>query len=69
MNIEYGAQHDTLNIEFLEGVEMDDSVESEGVVIDKAADGHIVSIEILDASRRTAPGLMDRVGFAVTRSE
>ena len=53
MKIEYEQKHDILNIEFLKDVPAADSVEIEGIVVDYSADRRIVSIEILDAGKRT----------------
>jgi uncharacterized protein YuzE len=49
MRIEYDPAHDLLNIEFLSDEAIAESVELDGVIIDYAKDGRIVSIEILDA--------------------
>ena len=53
MRLEYDTARDLLNIEFLPNVPIDDSIELDGVVIDYAKDKRIVSIEVLDASKRT----------------
>ena len=53
MKIEYEPKHDILNIEFLKNVPIVNSVEMEGVIVDYAEDRRIVSIEILDAGKRT----------------
>jgi uncharacterized protein YuzE len=68
MKIEYDAAHDLLNIEFLANVSIDDSVEMDGVVIDYAKDKRIVSIEVLDASKRTTRKPLDLVGLSVVKS-
>jgi uncharacterized protein YuzE len=46
MKIEYDTEHDLLNIEFLANVAIDDSVETDGIVIDYAEDKRIVAIEV-----------------------
>jgi uncharacterized protein YuzE len=38
MKIEYNPSHDLLNIEFLPDVEIDDSTELDGIIIDYAKD-------------------------------
>jgi uncharacterized protein YuzE len=68
MKIEYDAAHDLLNIEFLANVAIDDSVEIDGVVVDYAKDKRIVSIEVLDASRRTTRKPLDLTDLAVVKS-
>lgn len=68
MKIEYDAEHDLLNIEFLKNVPIDDSVELDGVVIDYAKDKRIVAIEVLDASKRTTRKPLDLMNLAVVKS-
>ncbi len=52
MKIEYDAEVDALYVEFRD-VHADRNIDiEEGVSIDLDADGHIVGIEILDASQR-----------------
>ena len=68
MKIEYDAEHDLLNIEFLKSVPIDDSVELDGVVIDYAKDKRIVAIEVLDASKRTTRKPLDLMNLAVVKS-
>jgi uncharacterized protein YuzE len=68
MKIEYDAAHDLLNIEFLENVPIDDSVETDGVVIDYAKDKRIVAIEVLDASKRTTRKPLDFKGLSIVKS-
>lgn len=68
MKIEYDAEHDLLNIEFLKNVPIDDSVELDGVVIDYAKDRRIVAIEVLDASKRTTRKPSDLTKFAIVKS-
>jgi len=64
MKIEYDAAHDLLNIEFLDNVPVDDSLEVDGVVIDYAKDKRIVAIEVLDASKRTTRKPSDLITLA-----
>ena len=53
MKIEYDPMHDLLNLEFLSGVEIEESLEIDGIILDYAKDRRIVAIEVLDASKRT----------------
>lgn len=68
MRVEYDPQHDLMNIEFLSGVEINDSAEVDGVIFDYTKDRRIVSIEILDVSKRISHSPLDKIDFAVTRS-
>lgn len=68
LKIEYDAEHDLLNIEFLKNVPIDDSVELDGVVIDYAKDKRIVAIEVLDASKRTTRKPLDLTNLAIIQS-
>jgi uncharacterized protein YuzE len=52
MKIEYDPMHDLLNLEFLLGVEIEESLEIDGIILDYAKDRRIVAIEVLDASKR-----------------
>lgn len=67
MRIEYEPTHDILNIEFLKDVPIADSVELEGIVIDYSADRRIVSLEILDAGKRTTKGPLEAIDFSVLK--
>ena len=67
MRVEYDPKHDLMNIEFLSGVEIAESVETDGVIFDYAKDRSIVSIEILDVSKRITHSPLDKIDFAVTR--
>jgi uncharacterized protein YuzE len=68
MKIEYDAEHDLLNIEFLAKVPIDDSVEMDGIVIDYARDKRIVAIEVLDAGKRTTRKPLDLIDLAIVKS-
>ena len=68
MRIEYDTEHDLLNIEFLANVAIDDSIETDGVVIDYAKDKRIVAIEVLDASKRTTRKPSDLIDLAIVKS-
>ena len=68
MKIAYDTAHDLLNIEFLAGVPIDDSLEVDGVVIDYAKDKRIVAIDVLDASKRTTRKPVDLIDLAIVKS-
>ena len=57
MRIEYDAEHDLLNIVFLPDASIAESTEMDGIIVDYTSEQprRIVSIEILDASKRTSP--------------
>lgn len=67
MRVEYDPKHDLMNIEFLSGIEIAESVEIDGVVFDYAQDRRIVSIEILDVSKRISRSPLETIDFAVMR--
>ncbi|OGW17616.1 MAG: hypothetical protein A3G93_09785 [Nitrospinae bacterium RIFCSPLOWO2_12_FULL_45_22] len=67
MKIEYDPVHDLLNIEILPDVEIDDSLEVDGIIIDYAKDKRIVDIEILDASKRTTKDPTQIINLAIYR--
>jgi len=69
MKIEYDPSHDLLNIEFLPDVEIDDSTELDGIIIDYAKDRRIVAIEIIDASKRTSKDPAQLINLAIYREE
>ena len=66
MRVEYDPKHDLMNIEFLSGIDIVDSIELDGLVIDYDKDRRIVSIEILDVSKRITRSPLEKVDFAVT---
>ena len=68
MRVQYDLKHDLMNIEFLPGVSIADSQDREGIIFDYSSDGRIVSIEILDVSKRISASPLDTVDFSVTRS-
>jgi uncharacterized protein YuzE len=68
MRIEYDPKHDLLNIEFISGEAIIDSTELDGIIIDYSKDGRIVSIEILDAGKRTTKDPLDLLDFAIVKS-
>jgi uncharacterized protein YuzE len=67
MRIEYDAVHDLLNLEFLSGVEIDESLEIDGIILDYAKDKRIVAIEVLDASKRTTQDPLHLIEVVVVR--
>jgi len=69
MKIEYDPSHDLLNIEFLPDVEIDDSTELDGIIIDYAKDRRIVAIEIIDASKRISKDPAQLINLAIYREE
>ena len=69
MRIEYDPAHDLLNIEFLSDEAIAESVELDGVIIDYAKDGRIVSIEILDAGKRTTKNPLDLINLSIVKEK
>ncbi len=69
MKIEYVPNQDILNVEFLEGVEIDDSIEVDGIIFDYSKDKRIVSVEILDAKKRIGKSPLDKVDFSVMKDK
>jgi uncharacterized protein YuzE len=67
MKIEYDPTHDLLNLEFLPDVEIEESVEIDGVILDYAKDRRIVAIEVLDASKRTTPDPLHLINVSIVR--
>jgi uncharacterized protein YuzE len=67
MKIEYDPVHDMLNLEFLSGMEIGESVDMDGIILDYAKDRRIVAIEILDASKRTTQDPLHRLDVSVIR--
>ncbi len=65
MNVSYDARTDTLTMVFKEGVAIAESDEKRpGIVLDFDARGDLVSLEILDASKRGTDA--QRVQFETT---
>jgi uncharacterized protein YuzE len=69
MRIEYDPSHDLLNIEFIPDEAITESTELDGVIIDYSKDGKIVSIEILDAGKRTTKDPLDLIDFTIMRGK
>ena len=61
MKIEYDPEADVLYIQIREA-DPDDNIDiEEGVTVDVDEHGHIVGVEILDASKRLSPSDLTRV--------
>lgn len=67
MRVEYEPKRDIMNIEFLSGVKIAESVEIDGIIFDYAQDRKIVAIEILDVSKRISCSPLDMIDFAVVK--
>jgi len=69
MRIEYDPKHDLLNIEFISEEPVAESVEFDGVIIDYSNDRRIVSIEILDAGKRTTKDPLSLLDLAIVKEK
>ena len=69
MTIEYDPKHDIMNIEFISDEPINDSIEFEGIIIDYNKDKKIVSIEILDAGKRTSKDPLDLLDIKILREK
>lgn len=67
MKIEYDPVHHLLNLEFLSGVDIEESVDMDGIILDYAKDRRIIAIEILDASKRTTQDPLHRLDVSIIR--
>lgn len=67
MRIEYDPKHDLLNIEFIPDAEINDSVEMDGIIFDYGEGHCIVSLEIMDAGKRTKHSNLDQLAFEMTK--
>jgi uncharacterized protein YuzE len=67
MKIEYDPVHDLLNLEFLPDVEIEESVEVDGIILDYAKDRRIVAIEVLNASKRTTQDPLHLIDVSIVR--
>ena len=63
MKINYDPEGDVLYIELREAVPEDSIDVEEGVTAELDADGHIVALEILDASKRMTPDELTNVHY------
>lgn len=69
MKIEYDPANDLLNIEFIADEPIAESYELDGVIIDYSKDGRIVSIEILDAGKRTTKNPLDLIDLSIVKEK
>lgn len=69
MKIEYDPAHDLLNIEFLGDEPIAESLELDGIIIDYSKDRRIVSIEILDAGKRTTKNPLDLINLSIVKEK
>ena len=69
MRIEYAPKHDIMNIQFLEGIEIAESIEIEGIIFDYSKDRKIVSIEILDVGKRITTKPLESIDFAIMKEK
>ncbi len=69
MKIEHDQESDIVNIEFLPGIEINESLEEDGIIFDYSKDRRLVSVEILDANKRVGKNPLDKVDFSVTKNK
>ena len=69
MKIEYDPKHDLLNIDFIPEETIAESVELDGIIIDYSEDRRIVSIEILDAGKRTKRDPLDILDIKIVKEK
>ena len=67
MKIEFDPKHDIMNIEFLRDVNIEESVETDGIIFDYSQDRKIVSVEILDATKRISKDPLEMIDFAIVK--
>ena len=69
MRIEYDPAHDLLNIEFISDEDIIESSELDGIIIDYSKDRRIVSIEILDAGKRTIKDPLNSIDLSIVKTK
>jgi uncharacterized protein YuzE len=69
MRITYDSSVDALYIELRKAQAMDSDDIEDGVVVDFDADGHVIGIEVLDASKRLTPEELKNVTYENLVSE
>lgn len=68
MLVQYDPERDIMNIEFLPGVKIEESKEvDEGVILDFSSKRQLVSIEILDVSKKTNLNNQESLSFTLLR--
>ena len=67
MKIEFDPKHDIMNIEFLRDVNIEESVETDGIIFDYSQDRKIVSVEILDATKRISKDPLEMIDFSIVK--
>jgi uncharacterized protein YuzE len=58
MKTHYDSGADAVHISFVDAPSLDSEEVAPGIVIDYDAEGRIVALEVLSASRRLAPGAL-----------
>jgi uncharacterized protein YuzE len=69
MRIEYDQKHDVLNVEFLEEVDIEESMEQDGIVFDFSKDKRLVSVEIMDARKRMGKNPLESIDFSIIKDK
>jgi len=69
MKIEYDQEHDIVNIEFLKGVEIEESDEVDGIIFDYSKSKKLVSVEILDVKKRIGKSPLDKIDFSIVKDK
>ena len=63
MKITYDPEGDVLYIELRDGVASDSADIEDGVSADLDGDGHIIGLEVLDASKRMSPDELANIHY------
>ncbi|MGC8890917.1 MAG: DUF2283 domain-containing protein [bacterium] len=69
MKIEYDPKYDLINIKFIHDEKIKESIEFDGIIIDYSEDGRIISIEILDAGKRTTVNPLDLLELTIVKEK